>query len=207
MILMAYDDPVKAVALSAARERMTAGWAWLIPEPLAAGSDVSSILGWLSFQMAGWVWSEGLNAWTQKVQNSTKSLFNFNALQCLDRNDTSKYGTTCAESLQFCQKSGINWDSPPQTNSDACPGMHTCMRARVLALARAHARARVCVFVFVCVCLCVCVCLYACMHVCVHVCMPVCMCVCTCMRACMYVCMNMCVRARSACMHVCVCVL
>ena len=43
---------------------------------------------------------------------------------CADRNDTSNLGTTCAQTLPYCEKTENNWQSPTQTNAQACP--QTC---------------------------------------------------------------------------------
>ena len=43
------------------------------------------------------------------------------AIACEDRNDTSIWGTACAQSRPYCGKRGPNWANPDQTNARACP--------------------------------------------------------------------------------------
>ena len=79
-------------------------------------------------ELQGWLFlrsllpSESLQTFAEQVRDYTNLHFDFNAVgPCEDRNDTSIYGTTCAESLVYCEKTGINWHSPYQTNPKACP--------------------------------------------------------------------------------------
>ena len=55
------------------------------------------------------------------------------ATQCLDRKDSSIYGTTCRESKPYCTRGGINFRLPDQTNALACPATcRTCLKKKAL---------------------------------------------------------------------------
>ena len=118
MILLADDRDIEAVASSAAAEQMTsAGWAWIVvPSVTTATLDMH---GWLCLALH--LRSEGMEAFARAVADYTKLHFDFTPPLCLDRNGTSKFGTSCAESLNYCDSTAINWHNPSQTNAQACP--------------------------------------------------------------------------------------
>ena len=121
IVFMAFDQDTKAVASHANHMGMTSpGWSWLVLEERIA---IPQIQGWLYFRP--FLPAEGMQSFAAQVAKYTNSHFDFNGGGlCQDRNNTSKYGTTCAESLAYCKKRGINWRSPGQTNEQACPA--TC---------------------------------------------------------------------------------
>ena len=114
--LLANDHDTLAVASSAAQEQTLIGWAWFID---AVDFPVQQMHGWLYFRPL--LPSEGMQVFAEQVADYSNSHFFTTFGQCLDRNDTSRHGSTCAESLLFCLKRGINWESPAQTNKQACP--------------------------------------------------------------------------------------
>ena len=95
----------------------SAGWAWIIPEGLK--SPVLP-LGCL-FLQPHLLFKKGSQRFIDQVKRYTKANFNRSADLCRDRNGTSEYGTTCVESVSYCQSLGINWLSPDETNAQACP--------------------------------------------------------------------------------------
>ena len=109
VMVMAYDEDVEAVASSAATEQMTsAGWAWIF-----GALDVATVhvQGWLCMREV-LPSADALRAFAGQVKDYTRLHFNSTAALCLDRNDTSEYGTTCAQSLLYCKQWGINWFDP-----------------------------------------------------------------------------------------------
>ena len=69
--------------------------------------------------------TEEVNAQRRKTNQLSRVLvglyFNFNAIVCQDRMGTSEFGTKCAETRPYCEKTGINWKTPEMTNAAACP--------------------------------------------------------------------------------------
>ena len=63
----------------------------------------------------------GTYSLTVKMTNAWDDSQKYPSNLCVDRSDTSKYGTTCAQSLCFCATNGMAWHSPDQTNAEACP--------------------------------------------------------------------------------------
>ena len=70
------------------------------------------------------------------IGNSTRTT------QCEDRNDKSKYGTTCAESLLFCGDRSQSWGSQTTAEVHTCACARTHPPARPPACTHAHAHAR-----------------------------------------------------------------
>ena len=95
----------------------SAGWAWIF-----GALDVTTvhIQGWLCMREV-LPSADMLRAFTEQVKDYNTLYFTSTAALCLDRNDTSKHGTTCAQSLLYCKAQGINWLDPAQTNAQACP--------------------------------------------------------------------------------------
>lgn len=73
VILMAYNQDTVAVASSAQREQMDAGWAWILVEETST-SAVALKQGWL--YLRPFLLSEGMMAFVKQVREYTKSSFN-----------------------------------------------------------------------------------------------------------------------------------
>ena len=105
IILMAFDEDASQVASSAEHQKMQSHYVWILMEPLSVTFEMA---GWLGFRV--YIPPEGMQAWARKIHETTKSNFDFKVnfeVLCQDRKGMSRYGTTCAESLPFCEEGGI----------------------------------------------------------------------------------------------------
>ena len=56
-----------------------------------------------------------------RLHKKQQSKYDFSAVSdCQDRDDTSTFGSTCAQTKPYCDKKGLNWQYPSQTNAQAC---------------------------------------------------------------------------------------